>query len=235
MSYNAKRLQLLEKCKKNTGAGPSVHEVVEASGEACGLSIHLATPKSKWMCTTQISGVSVGGKSCWHHQPCFSAAPGYAPWIPSWRSSMCLRSEDRWNYLCDFPPPREQQQSNPNIAKQRNHQLLAFCKYSVKMANCKLSFSGFVPPAAYFVQRHSMIFMARLQRWIPAAPTSGILWSRPSGRSGCPSIGSKPGTAGCASQGSQVDNRSSKPVILWYRLQLTLAGYLDSPFQTTST
>ena len=47
VSYNAKRLQLLEKCKKNTGAGPSVHEVVEASGEACGLSIHLATPKSK--------------------------------------------------------------------------------------------------------------------------------------------------------------------------------------------
>ena len=46
-SYNAKRLQLLEKCEKITGAGPSVHEVVEASGEACGLSIHLATPKSK--------------------------------------------------------------------------------------------------------------------------------------------------------------------------------------------
>jgi hypothetical protein len=37
----------LKNAKKNTGAGPSVHEVVEASGEACGLSIHLATPKSK--------------------------------------------------------------------------------------------------------------------------------------------------------------------------------------------
>ena len=73
------------------------------------------------MCTTQISGVSVcntnfwgqcgRGKSCWHHQPCFSAAPGYAPWIPSWRSSMCLRSEDRWNYLCDFPPREPAKQS----------------------------------------------------------------------------------------------------------------------------
>ena len=150
MSYNAKRLQLLEKCKKKKireQAHLSMRWLRQVGKRAVFPSI-LLRPKVSECVQHKFLGSVWGG----NHVDTISRAlvlrqvthPGSL--LEDHRCASAVRIGE---IICVI---FHQESSSKAIQTWRNHQLLAFWKYSVKMANCKLSFSGFVPPAAYFVQ-----------------------------------------------------------------------------------